>query len=73
MHLSHVDHAADQARSLRQLAGHRSSCHAKCVEAQAMHDEDEDLTDMEVLNMVLVLLVFVVIVWFVEQWRKIRG
>ncbi len=38
-----------------------------------MHDEDEDLTTGEVLTMALVVLVFVPIIWVVEQWRKIRG
>lgn len=38
-----------------------------------MYDEDEDLTTGEVLTMALVVLVFVPIIWVVEQWRKIRG
>jgi uncharacterized ion transporter superfamily protein YfcC len=65
--------AKDLARLLKSLVGHRSSCHAKHVEVQAMYDEDEDLTTGEVLTMALVVLVFVPIIWVVEQWRKIRG
>ena len=38
-----------------------------------MYDEDEDLTTGEVLTTALVVLVFVPIIWVVEQWRKIRG
>ena len=38
-----------------------------------MYNEDEDLTTGEVLTMALVVLVFVPIIWVVEQWRKIRG
>lgn len=38
-----------------------------------MHDEDEDLTNGELLCMILVVLVLIPVIWFVEQWRKIRG
>jgi hypothetical protein len=38
-----------------------------------MYDEDEDLTTGEILTMSVVVLVFVPIIWVVEQWRKIRG
>jgi hypothetical protein len=38
-----------------------------------MYDEDEDLTTGEILTMAVVVLVFIPVMWLVEQWRKIRG
>ena len=55
------------------MVGPASSCLAPPAEALAMHDEDEDLTDREVLCMALVVLVLIPVIWTVDLWRKISG